>query len=477
MSKFSQALEKHIYKSGLTENQLAKISGFTRSYIALMKNGQRVSPDTQKMKKLLEALSLSPYEYDEVWKAYLKARYGDQTYELHSSIVSFIEGFGRIPKISIKSTLRHEIPNVRTIDNRIDLEYMVKAVVEQEALNKCGFIQIIMQQDFSFLFNLLPSVCRSNPNLKVDHIICLEGKDPQNTDELSYNLKVLERLLPVVISSPENGYEVYYYYDRMSSHFSHSTLMPYLVMTSEYIISISGNMEYAVVATDPDIHRLFNVLFRERKKMCRKLMSKISAGSNYFEYCMKHHPDSEKIYTIGSQPCFGVFPVDAMVKKYMAGKNEKLLGMFLTLLKQNRESYSSAAGVVSYFTKSGVEKLMEKGLVEELPGELYTSIERKDRKALLEMLITAVKNGSYEAYLLDEQKFSYPPELIMTAYSFTVVNILYMSQNQENRFALEEQSLTRMIYSFLEELQIGTYVYEKNETLAWLESVYEAFEV
>ena len=52
MSKFSEHLDKCISNSGMTENQLAKMSGFNRSYIALMKNGQRVSPDTEKMVKL-----------------------------------------------------------------------------------------------------------------------------------------------------------------------------------------------------------------------------------------------------------------------------------------------------------------------------------------------------------------------------------------------------------------------------------------
>ena len=56
MSKFSEHLDKCISNSGMTENQLAKMSGFNRSYIALMKNGQRVSPDTEKMVKLLDAL-------------------------------------------------------------------------------------------------------------------------------------------------------------------------------------------------------------------------------------------------------------------------------------------------------------------------------------------------------------------------------------------------------------------------------------
>ena len=132
MSEFSQALECGIYKSGLTENQLAKISGFTRSYIALMKNGQRVSPDTVKLKKLLEALSLSTYEYENIWNAYLKARYGEDTYKMHMSAISFIESFGRISTISIKSDFFHDIPDINTINNRMDLEVFVKAVLEQD---------------------------------------------------------------------------------------------------------------------------------------------------------------------------------------------------------------------------------------------------------------------------------------------------------------------------------------------------------
>lgn len=72
MSKFSEHLDKCISNSGMTENQLAKMSGFNRSYIALMKNGQRVSPDTEKMVKLLDALALQlqilleRYAYSEI---------------------------------------------------------------------------------------------------------------------------------------------------------------------------------------------------------------------------------------------------------------------------------------------------------------------------------------------------------------------------------------------------------------------------
>src|SRR5574344_1171725 len=93
MSRFSEQLEYYILKSGYTEVQLAQVSGFNRSYIALMKNGQRVSPDIDKMKRLFEALHLTLYEYEELWDAYLSARLGDDVYRKNKEVIRFLESF------------------------------------------------------------------------------------------------------------------------------------------------------------------------------------------------------------------------------------------------------------------------------------------------------------------------------------------------------------------------------------------------
>ncbi len=110
-----------------------------------MKNGQRVSPDTVKLKRLLNSLSLSPHDYDVLGDNYLKARYGEQIYELHKNVISFLESFRKILRISIRSDFRHDIPEINTIDNRADLEVFIKAVIEQKVHHKQGNIRMIMQ--------------------------------------------------------------------------------------------------------------------------------------------------------------------------------------------------------------------------------------------------------------------------------------------------------------------------------------------
>lgn len=470
MSEFSQALECGIYKSGLTENQLAKISGFTRSYIALMKNGQRVSPDTVKLKKLLEALSLSAYEYENIWNAYLKARYGEDTYKMHMCAISFIESFGRISTISIKSDFFHDIPDINTINNRMDLEVFVKAVLEQEALTEGGYVRMIMQEDFSILYTMLPSVCRSNSKLKVEHIICLEGADGDDAKNRIRNLEILKMLMPVFLAGNENGYDVYYYYDKISSHFASTVLMPYMIMTSRYVINISVDLEYAVVSREKDTHWLFEQLFIQRKKSCRKMINRIPTGINIFEFYAQNRPQSDQIFTIGSQPCFGTFPVDSMVHNYLTDDNRGAINMLLNVLEDNRRLYGGMKLVTSYFTKSGIRRLMEDGIVDELPKEIYTSLYYGDRCQLLKMLIHAIKSQNYEAYLLDDQKIIYPHQLLISAYSMTDVNVVYMSEHTEARFALLEQSVTRILFDFLQGMKETSIAASKEETLAYLES-------
>ena len=125
MSKFSDHLEQGIMSSGMTEKQLAQMSGFTRSYIALMKNGQRVSPDTEKMTKLIQALNLPPYESEELWKEYIRASVGDYVFERDLAVVDFIHSFNNVSDISIKAVHQYDIPDIKTVNNRMNLEYLI----------------------------------------------------------------------------------------------------------------------------------------------------------------------------------------------------------------------------------------------------------------------------------------------------------------------------------------------------------------
>ena len=51
------------------------------------------------------------------------------------------------------------------------------------------------------------------------------------------------------------------------------------------------------------------------------------------------------------------------------------------------------------------------------------------------------------------------------------VNICYLTDEVECRFALREQSLSKIIFDFLRDLKESSCVYSKEETVAYLESL------
>ncbi|WP_418463153.1 helix-turn-helix domain-containing protein [Frisingicoccus sp.] len=472
MTDFAKSLEKYIYRSTLTESQLAKISGFNRSYIALIKNGQRVPADMEKVRRLITALNLSPYEYDTLWKEYLKARYGEENFELQSQIVNFIEGFEHQPRISIMSNYQHEIPDIKSVNNRMDLDYMVKAVVENEALRENGKLRLIVQSDFEFLFNLLPCVYRNSSRLTIEHIVCLEGGMAENKG-LLYNLKFFGKMIPIILSEKESRYHIDYYYDKVTSHFASSVLMPYVVISSDCVINISVDLNHALISKDVDVIGLYNLLFDLRKRECRPMLHSIGENDEYLELCQEKPKEPvEAVYSIGSQPCFGLLDIESMIFKYINRDRIEAAYQFQKLIQENKRFVSDEKmSIISYFSKVGLKSLMEDGIVKEVPRELYTALEVEDRKKLIEMLIEAIEAGWYTAFLLDDNCISYPENLIITAKEMTSVNIFYLPENNESRFALQEQSLSKMIYDFLVDFGKSTYVLSKEETLKYLKKI------
>ena len=454
MSEFSEHLEKCMINSGMTENQLAKISGFNRSYIALMKNGQRVSPDTKKMVKLFEALNLSPYEYDELWRKYIRARLGDDIYERNMAVLDFIESFGNISNISMESSFDFKISDVKTVENRIDVEYLMKAIMERECEKKDGYIHAIMQADSVVFINSLHSIYKKNKNLPIEHIVCLENSGIlENEKNQLYNIQLLKKLIPIAILSNSNSYQIYYYYDRVSSHLNMSSIMPYLIITSSCVLCISASVDRCIMLTEKEMHTLYENIFRDQKRKCRSLLRKIEGGVDMVEYYNSLSGKEETVYSIAQQPCIGVLRLEHLVKKYFHHDNEKVIFLLEKFLRKNQEvRENSDVKNISYCTKSGLRRLALEGVVDELPREMYRDLEVRDRIFVLKMLQSMIQKKKYELYLLDEQEINFPKELYVNVYGFTDASFMYISDKEKARFVLNEGSLTKILYDFLVEL-------------------------
>ena len=118
-------------------------------------------------------------------------------------------------------------------------------------------------------------------------------------EELLYNLKFFEKLVPVILSEKELRYHIYYYYDKVNSHFASSTLMPYVIITSDYVINISVDLNHGLISKDREVINLYSHLYDMRKRESRPMIQKLGANAEYIGLCQEKpesHP--ETIYSI-----------------------------------------------------------------------------------------------------------------------------------------------------------------------------------
>lgn len=473
MSIFSKYLELGIINSGMTEKQLAKISGFTRSYIALMKNGQRVSPDMEKMTKLMQALNLSPDEYDNLWEEYIRARVGNDVYERNSAVIDFIHSFNNNSNVQVQLCGQYNIPELKTLDSRMDVEYMMRAVIENEAMKEDGFVHIVMQGKDNILPQILPNVCKNNKDLKIDHIVCMEkyiGSDIGNNQ--LYNIKMLKEIVPIMIFSNSVNYKVHYYYDYVASRSHSGMLLPYMILTSECLLCIDANMNRGMISKESEIRRLYEEIFQNQKKNCRQMFQPIEGMSEVMPYFPAKEELENITYSLSPQPCFGVLKVMGMIKRYCRPEYETLVPQLEESIKRNEQWLSDETNLhISYCSKAGLRRFVQEGIIDELPREIYNAISVRDRKRILQLLLEKIHEGSYELYLIAENVVQLPKELIITVYSISNVLLMYMSEQIQSRIILKESSMSRLLYEAFQNLMKNPQVSSKEEATAFVEEL------
>lgn len=455
MTRFSEYLDMTIEKSGMTETQLAKMSGFTRSYIALMRSGKRISSDEQKMAKLMQALNLSPLEQERFAEEYLRSKLGDDVYQQTFAVLDFFGCFSDISNIpGVKRSFDYEIPNIKTINNRINLEQIIQMVIRKESMKEDGFIHIMMQSGNDFLGKTLSDVCGDNKNLKVDHIVCIENNI--NNDETNYqlyNIKLLNELTTTAVRANSTNYQVYYYYDHVVSLFNTGTLLSYMVLTSEYLICMDSDLNYGTLSADVEIKELYEQLFQQHKKKCKKMFLYLTDDAELINTQIPTKRKDSITYSLAQQPCLGMHKTEWLIDKYFLDNNGPSAAMYEKKIRYNRENLNKPDQKhVAYCSKEGLRRFVEDGVVDEIPRNFYTAPSLQDRKKTLEILLQSIDEGHYEMYLIDDIIQNIPKELFVNTYDIPNTFILYFSSEKNMLFIINEANIIRLVHNTLENL-------------------------
>ena len=182
------------------------------------------------------------------------------------------------------------------------------------------------------------------------------------------------------------------------------------------------------------------------------------------------------MYFFSDQPCFGIFDIAALARKYYCLEDKRVLKTLEELNKRNyifceKHNFSMTA----YCTESGIRRFMDTGRVDEIAKELYRPIEPKDRIDMLTMLVDSIKNKKYTLNLIDEKKFDYPRMLFLSGSSIFNVRIQILSERANVRFMLNEASLSKAVYDFCARFGESSYVLNREKSRAILEKLLEKY--
>ncbi len=478
MSKFSEYLEQGIIRSGMTENQLAKISGFTRSYIALMKNGQRVSRDSEKMNRLLQALNLSVEEYNIIWNEYIQMRMGKEHYQKTEAILNFMQNFNRMSNVKIKAQLQYEIPKKLVLKGHIDIEYTIRAMIEKETMKEQGFVYIIMQPQNSISDTFLPGVCKNNGHILIEHIVCLEKSvDTGIENNYLYNIELLKQLVPTVACSAADNYKVYYYYDSIASRTRLGSLLSNMILTSDHLLCFDPTMDNGIVIDDPSVYDMYKILFEEQKESCNLMFHQMNMRECLTSGTYMKNVRGNICYTIATQPCFAMLKASHMLKRCIKPEYEPLIDILETQIKDNLEWIEKEGKKqVSYCGKNGLIRFVENGEVDELAIGTYEGLNKTDRKRIVQLLIEQIEDKKYELYLIEDETVELLPELSIVSYAVSNTVIRYQSKNQFSHILLQERSSDKIIFEAMEILMKNPSVLSLEESLEFVKELYHGME-
>ena len=475
MQEFHKLLTRFINEKNTTIYTLAKNTGIERSYIQKMKSGTRIPTEKSTIIKLAKGLMLTANESAELTEAYSIAKMGESKYYQRLFVQNIISSFAELQSKN-SLILECNIQNNLVMPNEIEhiagvpaVHKVLKAVMEIEASKEDGFIRIMAQPSFSYIYDCISTL---NSSTNVENIITLYKQD--NDNAINYNLDVFQKLVPLFFSCPH--FHPFYVHDHVDTIFNDTTVMPVTIITSEYLLRISNDCKQALLIRDEKIRHLYVASFDKKKLNSKPLFDTINANpEQYFANVAGLMDfDAESNYNIMYQPC--IVPYIPSETANACINTDILTSEMLAQINEYLYSISTCHNTFQMvFTEDGLDLFLRTGRIMEIPSfMLRANPTKKQRLEIIANFITAMEDGRAIAHIAKPNLFTIPKPIVITAYTKQQVMIHHFDESGSiHIFRLEEISLVNAFHDFLMWIQDCDLVYTQEESMEIVQNIYK----
>ena len=407
MSLFSQLLTEYIHRKNIRTYSLAEYCGIDPSMMYKIIRGKRTPASIDTIDKISAFLKLTPGEYKELRTAYQITQVGYENYYRRRDMFDFLNNFQEIANIGSLAPsfmTMSEYPNpLVALNNETEVNHAVFTAVTSQIQKGQGRIRMLVRPDYQFLIHLLTSASPGGSNLVISHMICLNNTEQVTAAKKNYNLHCLMNILPLCACGYQ--YQPRYYYENVSSQLETFPLFPYLILTDEYAVVLSGTLQAGFLTRQQDLLAMLSRIFGHAAALSRPLLTKIDNIYDQLKYVQQIlDADSAIEFTFQMTPCMTALLPAHYLDKYINPQlpsREIFIKHFEAHIRGTYARHVQRNHVL-IFSEEGIQEFLQTGHLEEYPSYVYTPFEKEDRIHLIRLLVGELRSGLYQMRMLKQ---------------------------------------------------------------------------
>ena len=462
MTKFSDKCKELLAENGTNVYRFSSTSSLERTALQRMITGKRL-PNIEFVKTFCHSLRLSKTEEDEVLELYKIEAMGEPAYRNEQSILHLLKTLKELEKNNYQNTIGFiDFNNIELLSNvstqASDTELMMNLVLTKEfSQNTNGEIYTNLPGTYASFIQHLEWLYRQHKKkILVKHLIQFQ----MNASLSNENLDIMNHVFPLFLSDTLN-YQVFYYYSRLIKSDQVHLILPYYIITTQYVLLLSADFSTSILLSKPEIIEQYASEFKRICDLARPLFHRTSSLTDTWNSFISNiSSNTSEINYLHLQPCY----VDIVGQKTFLDQSKLFIPDYMEIANKFIDSIKMKSNYTNhvFFTKRGLDMFCKTGQYYGQVGTFFPPLNVQQRIEAL----TQYQNQKtfHNDIMLKDSFLSLPENLYFELQGTHILQIIRIDNIRKIDFiTVEESSICEAFYQFLHSLPASKYVYSSED--------------
>lgn len=475
MTRFSEKVREIIQNSGYTIYQIARQSGMGRTSLHKMMSGDLV-PSREFMEKFYHYFRMLPAEIEELELLYTIEKIGPVHYENRVYIRQIIEDlagyYNFSSEVQIKGQTEEELSETKDFFSTLEL---IGWILEQEFKNHeipilYMNLPLRSRKLSDFIYRFLK---KTKKDFQAKQIVMI-NQNPGKLSDANYNLRIFNRILPLVMSFAPK-YEVHTCYSKCDETDSYPFLWPFYIITHNYVIMLSHDATSSYVQKNKPIIQRYQREFLKLYENTESLVEYYQDVHIAFQkYANNFYKYGIPTYSLENKPCPLIMMTEEEFDQLVGDAPEKFPEFYETLRKYCLDDYkeieNSAYTTVQFFPQYGIKNFLENRTFFDKTGVFPGSVNIDTAKTMLEAYIENIRKLQINANMILDSKIKIPENLMIEVFGHQSVILFFILDEKKMSFLeIRESSICEAFSDFFEYVKESDMSVSTEDSLKYIE--------